>query len=55
LVERYLAKVVVAGSTPVSRFYFSWVEPKGVWGKSNVPHVLGVTANEESVIGAKPL
>ena len=22
LVERYLAKVVVAGSTPVSRFYF---------------------------------
>ncbi len=28
MVERYLAKVVVAGSTPVSRFYFQGGEPQ---------------------------
>ena len=28
MVERYLAKVVVAGSTPVSRFYFQGSEPQ---------------------------
>ena len=27
-------------------------EPKGAWGKSDVPHDFGVTANEVSAIGA---